>query len=291
MQIAYHIGAHCTDDERLLGSLRKNAEEFANMGIHVPGPGRYRNLLRETIQGLGGAEPEAGTRDVLLNTIMQRKDSHRVVMSNPLFICVVKRIFENQLFYHLIDEKVGGMRMLFPDDDIEYFLGMRNQATFIPAVFAEQSDLDFPAFMRDTDPVHLRWTNVVERIRRADPKARLTVWCDEDTPLFWAQLIREMAGVDSMTRIKGGFDQLQAILTPDGMNSFVEYLRQKPPQTEAQKRRIIGAFLERFARPEMIEYEINLPGWNQQIVDQLTANYHEDIDKISRIPGVTLITP
>lgn len=290
MQIAYHIGAHCTDDDRLLASLRKNVETFADKGIHIPGPGRYRNLLRETIQGLKGAEPEPGTRDVLLSAIMQRDDAERLVLSNPLFICVVKRIFENQLFYHLIDEKVAGMRKLFPEDDIEYFMGLRNQATFIPAVFGEQSDMDFPEFMRNTDPAHMRWTNVIERIQRADPKAKVTVWADEDTPLFWAQLIRAIAGVDPMTRIKGGFDQLQEILTPEGMNSFVDYLRQKPPQTEAQKRRIIGAFLERFAQPEKVEYEITVPGWGQGLVDQLTANYYDDLEKIARMPNVQLIT-
>lgn len=289
MQIAYHIGAHCTDDDRLLASLRKNTETFAPMGIHIPGPGRYRNLVRETIQGLSGADPEPGTRDVLLNAIMQRSDSHRLVMSNPLFICVVKRIFENQLFYHLIDEKVGGMRKLFPEDEIEYFLAIRNQATFIPAVFAEQSDMTFQDFIRDTDPGHLRWSHVVERIQRADPRAKITVWSDEDTPLFWAQLIREIAGVDSTTRIKGGFDQIQEILTPEGMNSFVEYLRQKPPQTEGQKRRIISAFLERFARPEKAEYEFSVPGWTQDTVDHLTANYMDDIAKIGAMPGVRMI--
>lgn len=291
MQIVYHIGAHSTDDDRLLKSLLKNADALREQGTRVPGPGTYRNLLRETIQGLKGAKPAPDTRDILLDAILDDDHANRLVLSNENFICVVKRIFENQLFYHLIDEKVGGMRNLFPEDEINYFMGMRNPATFIPAVFARQSDLDYAAFMRKSDPRAMRWSDVVARIQRADPDAHLTVWCDEDTPLFWAQLIRDIAGIDAMARISGGFDLLQALLTEEGMKKFVTYLRQNPPQTEVQKRRIIAAFLERFAREDVLDVEIDLPGWNQSLVDELTALYHQDVEQIAAMPGVTLITP
>jgi hypothetical protein len=52
MQIVYHIGANCTDQDRLLKSVLKNAETFAAQGVKVPGPGKYRRLIRDTIQKL-----------------------------------------------------------------------------------------------------------------------------------------------------------------------------------------------------------------------------------------------
>ena len=55
MQIALHIGENCTDDDRILKSLLKNGSAFADNGIKFPGPGKYRRLLRETIQNLNGA--------------------------------------------------------------------------------------------------------------------------------------------------------------------------------------------------------------------------------------------
>jgi len=55
MKIAFHIGANCTDDERLLKSLLNNASGFAQHDIKVPGPSRYRRIIRETIQNLNGA--------------------------------------------------------------------------------------------------------------------------------------------------------------------------------------------------------------------------------------------
>ena len=46
MQIAFHIGAHCTDEDRLLKSILKNAQMLSQLGIVVPGPGKYRSLIR-----------------------------------------------------------------------------------------------------------------------------------------------------------------------------------------------------------------------------------------------------
>ncbi len=41
MQIALHIGAHCTDEDRLLKCLLMNKEILSDVGTAVPGPGRY----------------------------------------------------------------------------------------------------------------------------------------------------------------------------------------------------------------------------------------------------------
>lgn len=289
MQIAYHIGANCTDNDLMMKSLLKNAEGLAFDEILVPRPGMYRNLIRETIQGLHGRMPRPDAREILVDAIVEDDEPKRLVLSNSKFICVVKRIFENRQFYHLIDEKVGGMRDLFPEDDIEYFMGMRNPATFIPAVFAEQDDYDLTQFLRKLDPLTIRWSDAVARICEADDKARVTVWCDEDTPFIWAQLIRLITGVDQSTRIAGGFDMLQSLMTTDGMKRFVAYMKSNPPQTEQQKRRVIGSYLEKYADPELIEQEIDLPGWDQGLLDELTRRYEDDMAIVARLPGVRLI--
>ena len=42
MRIVYHLGAHCTDDERLMRCLLKNRDVLSAQGIVVPGPSKYR---------------------------------------------------------------------------------------------------------------------------------------------------------------------------------------------------------------------------------------------------------
>jgi len=291
MQIVYHIGANCTDEDRLLKSLLRNADAFASQGVKVPGPSKYRRLLRETIQGLGGQPPAPDTREILLDAIVDEEECNRLVMSNDQFMCVHRRIFDKGRLYRLGDEKFTGLDAIFHSDEIEIFLGLRNPATWLPAVFNAISDDDFNDFMHGLAPADIRWSELVAKIRELVPRASLTVWRNEDTPLIWAQLIREISGVDPLTRIQGGFDLLSTIMSEDGMKRFVAYLKTHPPQTEVQKRRIISAFLERHALDEAIEDEIDLPGWTDETVQFLTQTYEEDCQAIARMPGVNFIAP
>lgn len=61
--------------------------------------------------------------------------------------------------------------------------------------------------------------------------------------------------------------------------------------TEMQKRRVMVAFLDKFAIEDEIEEELDLPGWTDELVDELTDTYEEDCFSLSRIPGVTVIAP
>ena len=64
-----------------------------------------------------------------------------------------------------------------------------------------------------------------------------------------------MAGLNPGTKIKGSFDLLSEIMTREGMTRFRAYLAKHPVMTEIQKRRVMVAFLDKFARPEAIEEE------------------------------------
>jgi hypothetical protein len=61
--------------------------------------------------------------------------------------------------------------------------------------------------------------------------------------------------------------------------------------TEMQKRRVISAFLDKFALDEEIEEELDVAGWDDQLMDDMTDVYDEDMLEVQRIPGVTLIAP
>lgn len=291
MQIVFHIGANCTDQDRLLKSLLKNSESFAKQGVKIPGPGKYRRLIRETIQALNGAPPAGDAREIMLDAILDDEQCNRLVMSHSKFMCVQRRIFENRVFYELAEQKLLGLANLFAEDELEICLGIRNPATFLPAIHDGSGIDQFDDFMRGISPAEVRWSDLIARIRAMLPNATLTVWCNEDTPLIWAQLIRELAGVDPLTKITGGFDLLSTIMSPEGMKRFVAYLKANPPQTEQQKRRIIAAFLERYALDDEVEDEIDIPGWTNDTVAHLTALYDDDIDRIARMPGVNFIAP
>jgi len=53
---------------------------------------------------------------------------------------------------------------------------------------------------------------------------------------------------------------------------------------------VLTAFLDKYALDDEVEEELDLPGWTPELIDQITANYDDDLIEIARIPGVTVLT-
>ncbi len=291
MQIAFHIGANCTDEDRLLRSLLRNVDVLAKDGVCVPGPSKYRRLIRETIQGLDGAAPPPDARAIMLDAIVDDDRTERLVMSNSNFICIANRIFEKGAFYLLAEPKLRGLQQLFPGDEIELFLAVRNPATFIPETFKASKFDDLPTFMRGMHPKDVRWSNLVRRIRHVAPNSKLTIWCNEDTPLIWGRLMRAQTGVLPSVPLVGTFDLLRTIMAPEGMKRMQAYMTNTPPPTPQHELKIIMAFLNKYAIEDLLEEELDLPDFTQELVEELTDAYDEDVDEIAAMPGVTFIEP
>lgn len=291
MKIVYHIGANGTDGDNLVRSLVKNSASMADHGVSIPLPGRYRRLLRETIQNLGGGAPAPDTRDILLDAIMDDAPAKRLVMSNSAFICLPVRVFEAGEFYGLLTMKMRALTQLFPNDEIEIHFAVRNPATFIPTLWSQVKNRPFNAFMGGVDPRSLRWSDVIRRIRLTAPTAKLTVWCNEDTPMLWGDILRGMIGQDETDPVAGEHDLLATIMSKDGLARFESYLASHPPQNSLQKRRVIAAFLDKYALPDAVEEEVDLPGWDAALVHELTERYEQDVATFGKIGGVKVLEP
>ena len=55
---------------------------------------------------------------------------------------------------------------------------------------------------------------------------------------------------------------------------------------ERQKRKVMFAFAERFGRADVLEQDVNVPGWDAQMVYALTAQYEANLANINAISGV-----
>ena len=291
MQVVLHAGAHFTEEERLLKCLLSNRESFSQRGIAVPGPGKYRDLIRHTLHALKSAPPSPGARDVLLDAILDEEDADRMILSNAHFFGFAMSAVRGGAIYPTSALKLKQFCSLFPNDEIELFMAIKNPATYLPAVFRKSKISDLQNFLGVPDPCDIRWSDTLNAMRLACPNVAITVWCSEDAPLIWAQIVREMAGLEHGEKITGGFDLLREIMSQEGMKRFRTYLKSHPNMTEMQKRRVIAAFLDKFAIEDQIEEELDMPGWTEEMVDNLSDAYDEDVFAIQRIPGVTVIMP
>ena len=93
MRIVYHLGAHCTDEERLLRCLLRNRSTLADQGIEVPGPARYRNLLHETARQLRGASADRDTQSMLMDQKLGKRVADEC--SSPAQVAVAEALKKN----------------------------------------------------------------------------------------------------------------------------------------------------------------------------------------------------
>ncbi len=293
MHVVLHAGAHCTDESRLLKTLFKNRQKLAENGVSLPRPRHYRQLLTETVKALSKRSVSPDSRSAFLDAVLELDPEtvDRVVMASENFFCVPKIAIKKGQLYPFAGSRMAHLTQLFDGDTVELFLGIRNPATYLPAMFAATPHTSFVDFADGADPRDIRWSRTISHIRMEAPNVPITVWCNEDTPLIWGEIVREMAGLTAAEPIEGAFDLLQEIMSPEGMERFHTYRDSHPDMTEMQTRRVITAFLDKFAMEDALEEEVALPGWTDDLVEEMTDLYEEDVDDIARIPGVTLIAP
>ena len=148
---------------------------------------------------------------------------------------------------------------------------------------------DLMQLMNGLDPAALKWSNLIDRITSALPETPLTVWCCEDGPLIWGTVLRSIVAVEPEYPIKGAHSRVTQIMCDEGANQFQDYVAEHPNLTETQLCDTMIEFLEKYADPERVEYELDIPGWDQAYVEDLTWQYEEDVLNIGNKPNVTLI--
>lgn len=293
MQLVLHTGLHETDSDRLFKTLLRNREGLRPDGIAIPGPGKYRKLISEMLNALGDMTPAPDARDVLLDSILDQDTGHvdRLILSHENLFSVPKIAFQGGVVYRKAEQRLQTLRTIFSRDSMEVFISLRNPATFLPALLRATPHSDISQLLQGLDPAQIQWSDLIGRITEALPGVPVTVWCDEDTPLIWGELIREFAGVEPTYPIIGAYSRMADITSQEGMTRFRSYLAEKPDLNEVQIRRVMVAFLDKYADPSKVEHEFDLPEWDGHLVQDLTEQYEEDLFDIGRMPGVTLITP
>lgn len=291
MKIILHAGVHVTDEDRLVKCLLKNSGLLSQRNVAVPGPSRYRTLIRDTLAAMDEGPLAPDARDLILDAIIEGDQPERLLLSNDNFFGVPKVAVAKGKLYPGAETRLRKFCDLFAGDQVHLYLGLRNPATFLPALHDQSPDMPFDTFLAGSDPMTLHWSHLLGRIRKTLPDLPITVWYNEDTPLLWPEILRDIMDLPEGEKISGGFDLLAEIMTADGMQRFRAYLKSHPVMSDEQKRRVISAFLDKFARPDVIEQEIDVPGWTEATVDRLSAQYEQDMTQIEALPGLRVLHP
>lgn len=290
MRIVYHLGVHCTDEDRLVRCLLKNRSVLADQGISVPSPTRYRKLLRDTAIQLRGATASEDTEAMILDQIMDEGRAERLILSWTSFLSFPAYAVGDML-YSDGGKRIRAFTQIFPDIEAEFHIALRNPATFLPDLRERAKGKGHEDILQDVDVLRLRWSDTVREIKVENPGVPITVWCDEDTPLIWPEVLQAVSGHGPETELEDTDELLGQLMTEAGLARYHAYCTEHPPQSVSHRRRIVTAFLEKFGRPDQVSFEIKSPGWSEELVDEMTRIYLEDVERIARMSGVTLIEP
>jgi hypothetical protein len=289
MRIVYHLGAHCTDEERLLRCLLKNRAALATEGIHVPGPTRYRNLLRDTAVALKGNTASIDTQAMILEQIMEEDHAERLILSWDNFLSYPQWAVRGSL-YPNAGERIRAFTRIFPEIEAEFYLSIRNPATFLPALFQSQKGKSQDEFMDGVEPLRLRWSTMIAQVQALNPGVPLTIWCDEDTPLIWPDVLQVVSGHSRNIALEDADALLSDIMTAEGMTHLNAYLAENPADTSDKRKGIVAAFLDKFADPAKLEVDIEMKGWTNELVAEMTDTYEADVAQIARMRGLRFIS-
>lgn len=290
MRIVYHLGAHCTDEERLLRCLLKNRGALAEEGIIVPGPAKYRTLLRDTAMTLKGQAATQDAQALILDQIMSENEAERLILSWDNFLGYAQGALRKGI-YSSGAERMFAFCQIFPGIEAEFHLAIRNPATFVPAVYQKQRGRSYEEFMDGVEVDNLRWSTMIASLRDINPDVPVTVWCDEDTPLLWPEVLQAVSGHSDDIELVDTDDLIASIMSADGMQRMTSYMQTHPPQNTAQRRRVVSAFLDKFVLQDQVEFEIEMEGWSEELIARTTEAYDLDVSRIMAMDGVTFLAP
>jgi hypothetical protein len=289
MEIVFHIGAHCTDEDRIIKCLLKNRAALAAEGIVVPWPRQYRFLLRDLLARLKGRRASSAMQTLILDAVMAQDRPDRVVFGHDMLLGLRSDALGSGRLYPGGAARAAALRNLFPDHPVSFRIGLRDPATFLHALHRANAPASPAALPGGIDPLRLRWSDLLEEMRAAVPDAPITAWLNEDLAVLWPEVLRAVTGHRPDMVLEFQYEFMAELMQPEGLQRMRAYFADHPPATEARRRRAVAAFLEKFGRPEKFEVEIDLPGWTQDYVEAVSAAYEADLARIAAIPGVTLV--
>ncbi|MFB9225239.1 hypothetical protein [Paracoccus cavernae] len=291
MQIVFHCGVHGTDQDGVLKTLFQNRDWLTRNGIEAIPRSRHRGIFEKALDSLRGGAATREMQETMLDAILDNDNIQRVICSQPGFIGLPARVISPEGLIAPAGDKMAALGNLFADAEVEFFLALKNPATLLPYVVKNIPDRSYEQIMGGIPPETLRWGPAIRRILQRIGRHRLVLWCHEDTPLIWPEVIRRIAAMPGDVPLKAGLQVLGDILHPDGIRMIRDEMSKHERMTIATRREIFEAALAIHALPEKIEAPVHLPGWTQELIDEMTDDYDRDVAEIAALPGVEFIAP
>lgn len=291
MQVVIHAGAAFTDEGGIMRSLLSNGEVLRQNGTVSMGPRRYKTIIKPVLDAMSVNPAQSDLVYQIRNQLPADPKVDRAIFSSPDYIGELPTAIHEGQFYPHAGQRMAILNQVFEDHQVELFLGLLNPGSFIPKVLMSLPDAQRNKITRNTDLSCLSWLSVIEDIRDLAPNVAITLWCNEDTPLIWGDLLRALGGVGQDIAIQDEHALYTSLLTDIGKREFLALIRQHPEPVGQVLRHDLIEILETHAQPDKVEEELNLPGWSTGILDAFSELYEQDLARLRTMPDIRFLSP
>jgi hypothetical protein len=291
-QVTLHIGVQFSSGRDILLSARANAQLLREQGVFLPPIRKARKTIDETLRRLDGMPPIPEEQTELLTSLTGPGEVRHLVLDDDLRAGSLRDLFNGPALYNGLETRIAPTAELFSQTQFRLSLALINPAVFLDRALASgNATRTLQSFAETADPTRLSWREMVQRLRRAMPEVPLVLWCDEDAPLIWPQVMRHLFALPQGAILKARLQPLQPLLEPEGLTRLRAYLEKFPPDTHAQYERVILLFLDKYGIEDALSPRCDIPGWDSAKIAEVTARYEDDIVALAQDEGVTLILP
>lgn len=291
MHVAIYAGAAFTDEGRMLGSLQANKDVLTQNGSVYFGPRKFRQSLKPAFRSMGSSEDAQQALEKLRAVLPVQPSIERAVFPSGQMFGGNENYLEDGQLYPLAGRRMAFLAEAFNDATLELFFALRNPGSFIPKLLMTLPEAEREDLIRSTDLSCLGWIGMVEDVRDLAPDVNITLWCNEDSPLVWGDVVRAIGGLPDDAAVNGEYDLLLSLLTPEGQQQANAMIADAGEGQQQGLRTFLAEVLEEHALPEKVEEELELPGWNSEIIDAFSELYRQELDRLGTMPGVRMLMP
>lgn len=289
MHVAIYSGAAFTDAGRLFRSLQANASTLRDNGVTLLGPRRSRKVFSPPLNALGDGPLPPQAVEIMKSLAPTDSPNKRIIITNPNLIGEATQAIGHGQIYPDAGQRLAALSEVYASHTVEVFIGLVNLGSFIPKALMSLPNSTRQDIIRSTDFSCLSWMSMVENIRNLAPNVQITLWPNEDAPLLWGDIVRNLGGLNHATPLADEFSLLSSLISPEGQQRVLELTQQAHPLDRASLIEQLAGIFAQHAVPEEIEEEVDLPGWSTDIVDAFTELYAQDLARLSSTPGVRLL--
>lgn len=289
--VSLHLGAHKTASTHLQKSLDKNAALLKENDVRYYGP-KYLRHKDHAFLDLFGLRPDGvstGDRNGPAQIEWLAKGARRVVLSDENILGPVFDRLNPGVLYPQADIRVESFVNAIGDHPVSLFLATREPSSWVASLYSQRvvggETRSFRKFVGTNKPCALRWSNLVDRLRKVTSLSGIFLWRKEDYPEVAAPVLRRMVGW-RLGPLVGRIDgKVNAGLSGAAIEQLLLW------NTEGQKNETLSRVKE---AKELLPISADMgpfDPWTETDKTKSRDAYAEDIEQIGNWDDVEIIKP